>query len=158
MIAGVNDDLSYLHGYDDFKLVQSSYQELMNQIDTIIMGRRTYDVVLNMGDWPYEGYQTYVVTSSHDHSSYATFIKENPQTLIKRLQEQKGKAIWIVGGAKLVQALLKEDLIDTFVIATIPVLLGKGVRLFEDIYKTLDFVDVKQEKGMILATYQRTAK
>jgi dihydrofolate reductase len=155
MIAGVNDDLSYLHGYDDFKLVQSSYQELINQIDTIIMGRRTYDVVLNMGDWPYEGYQTYVITSNIIPSSHANLTSLSPKTLIETLRKENGKDIWIVGGAKLVQSLLKDDLIDSMVIAIIPTLLGEGTRLFEGVQASFDCIRVEHEKGLILATYQR---
>ena len=155
MIAAPNDDLSYLNGYDDYELVKSSYQTLLDQIDTIVMGRKTYDYVLKFDPWPYHGFDTYVITSHVTESPYATFIFDTPSNLIKDLLSKEGKDIWIVGGAKLAQALIKDDLIDVMVIATIPTLLGEGTRLFGDTKMNLSCTNVSVEKGLILATYER---
>ncbi len=155
MIAAPNDDLSYLNGYDDYELVKSSYQDLLNQIDTIMMGRKTYDYILKFDPWPYQGFDTYVVTSHVMPSLHATLTSETPSSLIKNLLKKEGKDIWVVGGSMLAQSLIKDDLIDEMVIATIPTLLGEGIRLFGDTKMNLDCTKVQYEKGLILATYQR---
>ena len=51
---------------------------------------------------------------------------------IKKLKEEDGKDIWICGGAKLVQQIINENLIDYYYITIIPTLLGSGIRLFEN--------------------------
>lgn len=52
--------------------------------------------------------------------------------MLKKLKEANGKDIWICGGANLIQQLVNEDLIDDYSITVIPVLLGCGIRLFEN--------------------------
>ena len=52
--------------------------------------------------------------------------------MVKRLKEENGKGIWICGGANLIQQLVNEDLIDYYYITIIPILLGSGIRLFEN--------------------------
>ncbi|MFA5525481.1 MAG: dihydrofolate reductase family protein [Acholeplasmataceae bacterium] len=154
-IAGKGDDLSFLDGFDHLSLVQSSYAALMDSIDTIIMGRRTYDWILSMSEWPYTGYQSYVLTSKPMASSYATLTQETPKEIINRLNHEQGKDIWLVGGGKLVQSMLKSDLIDEIVLAYIPVILGDGIPLFNGVYKKFTLTGVEHEGGLILATYTK---
>ena len=51
---------------------------------------------------------------------------------MKKLKEENGKDVWICGGANLVQQLVNEDLINYYHITVIPILLGSGIRLFEN--------------------------
>ena len=60
------------------------------------------------------------------------FVNENPIDFIKKLRLEKGKDIWICGGADLIQQFINEDLIDEYYITVIPTLLGSGIRLFEN--------------------------
>ena len=50
--------------------------------------------------------------------------------MLRTLRKQEGKSIWICGGADLVRQVMEEDLIDIYYISVIPMLLGKGIRLF----------------------------
>ena len=79
------------------------------------------------------------------------------------IKQQKGKNIWLYGGAKLVTTFLNLDLIDEYKLAVHPVILGKGKPLFQNIEDRhkLILIDVKSYKsGVIMLTYQtdRTAK
>lgn len=134
-IAQPNDDLSFL------KLVEKEgedygYAEFTSTIDTLIIGRRTYDYVLkNIGSSHYDNGQrdVYVITKTErPNVGRTTFYTGNLTELVKRLKSGNGKNIYCDGGAEVINELLKNDLIDEFIIAVIPVLLGGGTRLFKD--------------------------
>ena len=75
---------------------------------------------------------TYVVTHKNLASSEKIrFTDSNPAELIRSLKKEKGKGIWICGGANLISQLIKENCIDYYYITVIPTLLGSGIRLFE---------------------------
>ena len=120
-------------GNDDDNI--DSYSEFVKDIDTVIMGWNTYHQIvteLSPDEWGYDDFTTYVVTHKPKTSSdKIRFVNENPIELIKELQEENGKGIWICGGANLIQQLVQEDVIDCYYITVIPTILGFGIRLFE---------------------------
>ena len=131
-------------------------------VGTFIMGRRTYEQItteLSPGMWPYSGAVTYVQT--HDAPTVDTedirFTDDEPRRLINNLEEGTGKNIWICGGADVINQLMKEDLIDRFHIAMIPVVLGGGIRLFEEIGRmiNLTLVDTLNYNGVVEVVYDR---
>lgn len=161
-IAQPNDDLSFL------KLVEKEgedygYAEFTSTIDTLIIGRRTYDYVLkNVGSSHYDNGQrdVYVITrTERQNVGRTTFYTGNLTELVKRLKSENGKNIYCDGGAEVINELLKHDLIDEFIISVIPVLLGNGTRLFKDDRpeQTLEFIEVKTfETGLTQLHYKRT--
>ncbi len=131
-------------------------------VGTFIMGRRTYEQItteLSPGMWPYSGAVTYVQT--HDAPMVDTedirFTDDEPRRLINNLEEGTGKNIRICGGADVINQLMKEDLIDRFHIAMIPVVLGGGIRLFEEIGRmiNLTLVDTLNYNGVVEVVYDR---
>lgn len=64
---------------------------------------------------------------------HVTFINEGARAFTDRLKQEKGLNIWIAGGAELVNAFMKEDGIDEFIITVIPVVLGSGIPLFQEL-------------------------
>jgi dihydrofolate reductase len=134
-IAKPNDDLSFL------KLVEKDgedygYTKFTDTIDTLIIGRKTYDFVLKeIGSSHYDNGQrdVYVITRTERMQVGRTcFYTGNITELVKRLKSENGKNIYCDGGAEIINELLKNDLIDEFIISVIPVLLGDGTRLFKD--------------------------
>jgi dihydrofolate reductase len=134
-IAKPNDDLSFL------KLVEKEgedygYAKFTATIDTIIIGRKTYDWVANeIGSEYYDqgDRQVYVVTrTARPNVGNTTFYTGNLSELITQLKSESGKNIYCDGGAEIVNELMKLDLVDEFIISVIPVLLGDGTRLFKD--------------------------
>jgi dihydrofolate reductase len=134
-IAQPNDDLSFL------KLVEKEgedygYKEFTETIDTIIIGRRTYDWVLKeIGSSHYDNGErnVYVITRTERPSvGKTTFYAGNLPELVRQLKSENGKNIYCDGGAEIINELLKNDLIDEFIISVIPVLVGNGTRLFKD--------------------------
>jgi dihydrofolate reductase len=134
-IAKPNDDLSFL------KLVEKEgedygYSEFTENIDTIILGRKTYDWVLReIGTSHYDNGErnVYVITRTEKPSIGKTkFYTGNLTDLVQQLKSEKGKNIYCDGGAEIVNELMKSDLIDEFIISIVPVFVGNGTRLFKD--------------------------
>ena len=112
-----------------------SYFGFVKDIDTVIMGWNTYHQIiteLSPKEWVYSDFTTYVVTHRRKTSSDKIhFTNKDPVELLKKLREERGKGIWICGGANLVQQFVKEDAIDYYHITVIPTIWGSGIRLFE---------------------------
>lgn len=160
-IAKPNDDLSFL------KLVEKEgedygYAEFTSNIDTIIIGRKTYDYVVNeIGASHYDNGQrdVYVITrTERPQVGRTTFYSGNIPELVKQLKSENGKNIYCDGGAEVINELLKHNLIDEFIISVIPVLLGNGTRLFKDgrPEQALEFITAKTfETGLTQLHYKR---
>ena len=114
-----------------------SYERFAADIDTVIMGRRTYEQItteLSPGVWPYEGMDCYVLTRRHfEPEPGVAFTDESPGALIARLTALPGKGIWICGGAATAMQFVRAGLVDEYRISIIPVLLGAGIRLFSEL-------------------------
>lgn len=163
-IAKPNDDLSFL------KIVEKEgedygYAEFNASIDTIILGRKTYDWVLKeIGSAHYDNGErdVYVITrTERPPVGRTTFYTENPSDLVQRLKTQNGKNIYCDGGAEVINELLQHDLIDELIISVIPVLLGNGTRLFKDgrPEQQLDLVKVKTfDTGLTQLHYRRPGR
>ncbi len=157
-IAKPNDDLSFLY------LVQQEnqdygYADFVSTIDTVILGRKTYDWVMGqVPEFPHADKSTYVITRSARPSVGKTqFYTGNLKELILKLKKESGKNIFIDGGAEVVTTLLKEKLIDELIISYIPILLGTGTALFKEgrPEQLLKFVSVKSfDKGLVQVRYE----
>lgn len=129
-IADPSDSIDWLEAIEGQG--DNGYQSFYNSVDTLIMGRRTYDWIKEHTDrYPYTGKISYVITSQdHDDTQEVKFSKD-PVTLIKKLKKGKGKDLWLVGGGVLVDALLKEGLVDEIILTIAPIILGSGIPLFK---------------------------
>ena len=134
-IAKPNNDLSFL------KIVEKEgedygYAKFTSAIDTLIVGRKTYDYVLKeIGSSHYDNGERdiYVITRTpKPNKGRVTFYTGDIAELVKKLKSENGKDIYCDGGAEVINELLKLDLIDEYIISIIPILLGNGTRLFKD--------------------------
>ena len=105
-------------------------------IDTILLGRKTYDWVLAY--WKKAGKQdgmfdtkvaNYVFSKKPPRRAAAgvEFVSEPVKRFAKRLRANPGKHIWMMGGGELIASFLDAGQIDEFDIHVIPVLIGKGI-------------------------------
>ncbi len=110
------------------------YGEFIRGIDTVIMGRKTYEKVLSFGiEFPHRDLACYVLSRTRTgRDAHVTFFGGEIEQLIGELRATDGGDIFIDGGAETVHGLLTRGFIDQFVISVIPVLLGDGIRLFGD--------------------------
>ncbi|ANW95811.1 dihydrofolate reductase [Wenyingzhuangia fucanilytica] len=160
-IAQPNDDLSFL------KLVEKEgedygYAAFTSTIDTIMIGRKTYDyVVKEIGASHYDNGErdVYVITrTERSDNGRIKFYTGNIKDLVTKLKGDEGKDIYCDGGAEVVNELLKDDLIDEFIISVIPILLGNGTRLFKEgrPEQLLEFVSAKTfDTGLVRLYYKR---
>ena len=160
-ISKPNDDLGFL------KLVEKEgedygYSEFTETIDTIILGRKTYDWVLKeIGTSHYDnGDRNVYVISRTERTAIGktTFYTGDLTALVEKLKAENGKNIYCDGGAEIINELLKKDLVDEMIISIIPILLGDGTRLFKDgrPEQELEFVKAKTfETGLTQVHYKR---
>jgi len=110
---------------------QIDFKAKCSQFDTIVMGRRTFDVVRGArGDISLFGMQVFVFSRTlrqEDHAGVA--IVDNPEKLMAELRSKPGKDVWLFGGGSLFRSFAELGLVDTVEVAVIPVLLGAGVPL-----------------------------
>ncbi|PWG00401.1 dihydrofolate reductase family protein [Levilactobacillus bambusae] len=139
------------------------YDKLMAQVDTVIMGKTTYDQLvteLSPTHYPYANQESYVLTS-HPEDVEATgnrhFMNTDPVALVQQLKSQPGRSIWIVGGSSLITPLVNAGLIDRYQIAVVPVILGDGIPLFSLGIQptTLNLVDAFKINEIAYLTYQK---
>lgn len=114
--------------------VPEDYLALMADVDTLVMGRATYETSLALtgGMDVFEGKTAYVFTSRSDLPPHpgVEFVREPPEPFVARLKERPGGIIWLFGGGRLATTLTAAGLVDDYLIAVQPVLLGDGVPLW----------------------------
>lgn len=131
-IAAPDDDLSFLNAVEvpgeDY-----GYNEFMATVDTVLLGRKTYDKVVSMGvENPHSDKECYVITRTPRESKGRTiFYTGNITDLIYRLKSENGNRIFCDGGSEIIDELLRAELIDEIIVSVIPVLLGNGIPLFK---------------------------
>ena len=108
------------------------YADFLAGIDTILMGRRTYEQVLSFGKFPYKGIQCFVFSGTRggEQDENVMFISGDIASFVMKLKSGTGKNIWLVGGSEVVQYFISHDLIDEFIISVHPIVLGDGIPLF----------------------------
>jgi len=157
-IAQPGDDLSFL-GKVQREGEDYGYNDFTSTVDTVIMGRRTYDWILNQGvDFPHQDKESYIITRTERPSENGmNFYNGNLRDLIVKLKSENGKNIFCDGGAEIVNELLKEKLFDELIISVIPVLLGNGIRLFKEGIPAQDLALVSSksfESGLMQLHYK----
>lgn len=104
--------------------------EFYRSIDTVLMGRKTYDIARKLGQSHYPGKKNYVFSRQRRRRApNVEFVSESIEAFARRLRGARGKNIWMVGGAELIAAFLDAGQIDEFVIHVVPVLIGEGIPL-----------------------------
>jgi dihydrofolate reductase len=108
------------------------YAEFIKGVDTVIMGRQTYETVKELtGEAPHKDLKTYVITSQkREMEDNVIFYRENFIDLVQTLKSYEGKDIYCDGGANIIHQLLHNKLIDEMIVNIIPISLGGGIRLF----------------------------
>lgn len=109
------------------------YAAFVKTVDTIIMGRKTYEKVLSFGiPWPHKGRKCYVLSKTKTgRDENVEFFNGDPGDLLAQIRKTPGLNIYCDGGADVVHELMQRDLIDQYIISIIPVLLGGGIPLFK---------------------------
>jgi dihydrofolate reductase len=158
-IAGPDGDLEWLtsrpapkgfYGIDAF----------MRSIDTMVLGRKTYEIGLRMGA-KFESKNPHLVFSRHpppaEVPAGVQFVNDAIGPFVRRLREQPGKDVWLMGGGELIASFLDEQAIDEFVVSVVPVFIGDGIPLIARRHRhvPLDLQSVERfEDGVVQLHYR----
>lgn len=106
--------------------------DFIKTIDTKVIGRKTYEMSLQMGA-KFDPKNPHIVFSRQrppaDVPSGVQFVNDPIGPFMRQLREQPGKNIWLMGGGDLIASFLDEQVIDEFVITVAPVFIGDGIPL-----------------------------
>lgn len=149
-IADKDDNLEWL-----FKVEgkgDNGYQNFYNTIDSVVMGRRTYDwIIQNMDEYPYKDKDSYILTNREIKEDLETF--NNIIDLDNKINDKK---VWIVGGGQVISEYLNKGLVSEMRITVAPVILGEGISLFNNILKdvNLEFLDTSNYNQFVELHYK----
>jgi len=124
-IAGPNGESDWIVIDPDI-----DFNALAGAFDTILLGRKTYEVASQHegggGEMP--GMQTYVFSRTlHPEDCPGVILSDNPKETLTALKKKPGKDMWLFGGGSLFRSLLDLGLVDAVEVAVIPVMLGGGL-------------------------------
>jgi dihydrofolate reductase len=136
------------------------YNEFIATVDAIVMGRKTFETVLAMNDWPY-GKKRVVVLSSRpiDFSSLAAHLEQmsgEPAEIVARLAATGATHLYIDGGITI-QRFLRAGLIQHLTITRVPVLIGQGIPLFGTISQDIQLRHISTKSypsGLVTSEYE----
>ena len=108
------------------------FEAFYASVDAILMGRGTYDAVRAMGDWPYPGKRTIVVTRRPlDAAPQGVEARRGDLATIAEALEAEGcRHVWIEGGGQLLAGMMAIGRLDRLEMAVLPIILGDGIPLF----------------------------
>lgn len=140
---------------------ETNPMEFFNRIDSLFVGRKTYEMAEAMGgDSPpgFPAFKEYIFsTTLKEVKAGAILINENVKEEIEKIKMEDGRDIWLFGGAGLTTSLLNMGLVDEISLAINPILLGAGKPLFYGINGSikLTLIDSKSYKnGLVGLTYR----
>jgi len=108
------------------------FAALYKEFDTVVMGRKTYEVAAAQGGHgAMPGLEVVVFSRSLAPATYkgVRIVNDDPGGVVRALKEKPGRDIWLFGGGSLFRSLLDAGLVDSVEVAVMPVLLGTGVPL-----------------------------
>ena len=115
------------------EFAESGYDAFYKSIDTVIMGKTTYDQVLTFGEYQYKDKKSFVFTTTNQTKDENVEFVSDVNKFVKDDFPGVGKNIWLVGGAQIIASFLKQKVVDEIIVTIIPVLLGRGIPLFKNI-------------------------
>ncbi|HEV2834741.1 MAG TPA: dihydrofolate reductase family protein [Pyrinomonadaceae bacterium] len=155
-IAGKNDEIDWiLHT----KEVDEIMRDYWKRIDTVILGRRTYEISMKMSGGGGSGTKTKTYVCSRTLKKLPNKkveLSSDAVDLVKRLKSEEGKDIIVMGGSLIGTSLFEAGLIDELGVNIHPVLLGSGIPLFAEMKKqiNLKLLECKQLKnGCVVLSY-----
>jgi len=143
--------------------------KFMKTVDALLIGRKTFEVMLGAGQASYPGPKNYVFTrtrktasslkkkaASKKSAASLEIVTGDAAEFVAKLKRRKGKGIVVFGGGELAKSLFEADLIDEVVLNIHPVLLGSGIPLFPKMSRQVDLSLLDQKVltgGCLVVTY-----
>lgn len=131
----------------------------LGRFDTVLMGRRTWELVAGQEDGPSAGLATFVFSDtlrSEEHPEVTVVRSDDARRAVDELRRGDGKEIWLMGGGVLFRSLLEADLVDVVEVGLVPILLGRGLPLLPQTATRLRLTLTATQQypsGILLLTY-----
>jgi dihydrofolate reductase len=160
-VADTSGGVDWLQAYEAQDV---GFGAFLAQVQTIVSGRRSYDLARGAGAWPGDGKRIVVLTHrplEDDAPPDVETASGDVRAVAQRLKRESNGDIWILGGATVAQDFLEHGLVDRIELYIMPVLLGDGVRLFApvDAMRVLGSSEARSlPNGIVGLTYELTPK
>lgn len=160
-IARENGGLDWLTGNEKKKKNEDyGYKEFYDSIDTLVLGRKTFETALTFEEWPYAGKKVVVLSSGSPKiperlSADIAIMSGTPHDLVRQLHEKGARHLYVDGG-RTIQGFLSAGLIQEMTITRIPVLIGACIPLFGKLDHDIKLVHIRTktyENGFVQSKY-----
>jgi dihydrofolate reductase len=126
-IAEANGGLGFL---EPFEQEEHGYAAFYASVDTLLMGRKTYETVLGSGAWPFADRRVVVLSRSPRTPRFnERFLAGEPAEVLATLAADGARHVYADGG-QVVTRFLAAGCLDRLVVSVVPVVVGTGIRLF----------------------------
>lgn len=144
-IAREDGDVSWLDELG-VSIEETGYEEFYSTVDGLVMGRKTYEMIVNFGQWPYGNKPVWICSSGKiiPMEGCNLQVGNTPVQACHAAHELNVKHLWLVGGGNLASAFLENKLLTNISLSLMPIILGGGIKLFGNVP-----APIKIEKGLI---------
>ena len=124
--AGKDEELDWLFSDQDYGMAA-----FYTSVDTVLLGRKTFDIGVKLGQIGYRDKVNYVFSrkkrkKEHEHVHW---VSKDPVDFVKSLKKEEGADIWLVGGGEIFGRLLDGGVVDEILVAMHPIIMGEGIRI-----------------------------
>jgi dihydrofolate reductase len=160
-IARPDGGLDWLPTETDVDGGDFGYQDFLESVDTVVMGRHTYEKVLSFDvGWPFEGKRVAILSSKAPNipkplAGRLSWLAGEPHRIVAQLAADGARHIYVDGGTTI-QAFLRARLIQRLTLTRVPVLLGEGIPLFGRVAHDLPLEHLRTvtyANGMVQSEY-----
>ena len=157
-IAREDGNVDWLNNYNEEDKTDYGFDDFISTVDIIVMGRKTFELVAAFDGWFYQDAQIVVLSNSlsevPEHlEDKVTIYNGEIEDLVEKFDEDFH--IYVDGGSVVTQ-FLEKDLITDITLTTVPILLGKGIKLFSQISHEIELDLMSSESytsGLIMSRY-----
>jgi dihydrofolate reductase len=133
------------------------YGDFFASVDTLLVGRKTYETALGFPSWPWSGKRVIVLTrGARQPVQDEELWSGEPTSIARRLEERGAKHVYVDGG-DVIRQFLAARVVHDVTVSTVPILIGRGVRLFGDLAEDvrLELVESRAfDSGLVRSRYR----
>lgn len=137
------------------------YSEFMASVDTLVIGRKTFEAVLALPAWPYGGKNVVVLSSkpvdfSAVRGNTVQQMEGSPATIVATLAAKGAQHVYVDGGITI-QRFLRDGFVRRLIITRVPVLIGEGIPLFGSLSRDIQLRHIATQQyksGLVKSEYQ----
>ena len=156
-IAKEDGDVSWLEELN-ISMEDAGYNEFYSTVEALVMGRKTYEMIVSFGQWPYGDKPVWVCSRNEIAPIKGCNLQagSTPKEAYKAANEMNINHLWLVGGGSLASSFLEGNLLTNISLSLMPILLGSGIKLFGGLPSPIKInkeSEQSHESGMVQLEY-----